>query len=85
MEARFADNLYEGIGGACAGGCGQIAFCDAGAWIYERHARICKPGLWSVGITASHAGEFYWLLTGRMDAVVDDFGNLRRVQGATNG
>jgi hypothetical protein len=78
--AIFADNLYGCPELAHIGGCGQFVTCDAAAWIYERHARKCKPGLWSVGLTGLEPGDFWRLLSDRMDAVVDDFGTLRRVQ-----
>jgi hypothetical protein len=84
-EACFADNLYGSPELAHLGGCGQFATCDAAAWLYERHARECKPGLWSVGLTGSEPGDFWRLLSARMDAVVDDFGNLAAIQKATAG
>ena len=79
-DTTFSDNLYAGLGGICAEGAGLIAFCRCGAWFYERHANGCKPGMWSVGMTAEPSGEFWTLVGDRAAAVVDDFGNLRRVQ-----
>jgi hypothetical protein len=80
MEASFADNLYGSPLLAHIGGCGQIAFCRAAAWLYERHSSDCKPGMWSIGMTSPEPGDFWQMLPERSDAVVDDFGNLRRVQ-----
>lgn len=76
-QAMFADHLYEGLDLA-TNGCGLLGFC--GAWMYERHARDCKPGMWRVGVVGHEAGEFWELLTKHADAVMDDFGNLRGVQ-----
>ena len=73
-DVTFADNLMPTLGG-----CGQIAFARCGAWYFERHARDCKPGMWSVGVTAQGGGEFWPLIVQRADAVVDDFGTLRMV------
>lgn len=74
-DASFADNLLPTIGG-----CGQIAFVRCGAWFFERHASTCKPGMWNVGVTASDSGDFWPLIDRHADAVMDDFGNLVRVQ-----
>lgn len=77
-KITFADNLYGGST-ILRGGCGLIGFCRNGFWLYERHERGCKPGMWRVAVGGHEAGEF-WPLLGEADAVVDDFGNLRRVE-----
>lgn len=64
-------------------GTGLMAFChEAVGFFYERHDTDCKPGKWVVGTFAIRwddmVEEFHTVL-GRCDAVVDDFGNLRRV------
>jgi hypothetical protein len=79
MEASFNDNLYgDSEILAQFGGCGLWASCQAAFWCYERHAKGCKPGRWLVSLAGHEAGEFGALMR-RADAVVDDFGNLRRV------
>lgn len=74
-KALFNDNLYGSL--PHLGGAGLIAFCDS--FYYERHALMCTPGKWRVGIVGCEAGEFWSLLTQHTDAIVDDFGDLRMV------
>jgi hypothetical protein len=80
-EALFADDLYGGT--TIKGGAGFKGFCHGSVgWVYERHDRDCKPGMWRVGTFAGSwddiVEEFHPVLTG-VNAVVDDFGNLRMV------
>lgn len=81
-EATFCDDLYGGCE-SLKGGTGLMGFCrGAAGWYYERHDRDCKPGMWRVGTFAlwwdEQIEEFHDTLQS-VDAVVDDFGNLRRV------
>lgn len=78
----FADNLYGGSPGLIEkfGGCGLKGFVRTASWCYSRHDSNCKPGMWSVSLSSGEAGEFWRLLDHDADAVVDDFGNLRRVE-----
>lgn len=75
----FADNLYGGCPNlAHIGGCGLFGFSDH--WIYERHSDVCAPGMWRVAPrVGDNAGEFGGLVRDTQ-AVVDDFGSLRRVK-----
>jgi hypothetical protein len=80
MQAvTFNDNLY-GLHGI-EGGCGLKGYARVGFWHYSRHdPTFCKPGMWAVGLHGgSHMGSF-WDLCPRTHAVVDDFGDLVRVQ-----
>ena len=71
----FNENLIPGSGN------GLLAFVRHGLfWHYTRHSNPRKPGLWEVTIGASNHDEFWPLLTNESFAVVDDFGNLVRVQ-----
>lgn len=78
-EAHFNENLYGGSAVlAKQGGAGLIAFCDS--FYFERHARMCEPGKWHVGVVGTAPGDFWPLLTADANAVVDDFGTLVKVQ-----
>lgn len=76
--ATFSDNLYGGCPNlARFGGCGLFGYSDH--WIYERHGLACAPGMWRVAPRVGpDAGEFAGLFRDAQ-AVVDDFGDLRRV------
>jgi hypothetical protein len=77
----FNDNLYgDSPELARFGGCGLKGFVRTALWYYARHDSDCKPGMWLVTLCSPEAGEFWPLLDHKADAVVDDFGNLRRVQ-----
>jgi hypothetical protein len=82
MEAvSFADDLYGGNQTlAKFRGCGLKGFVRRASWYYSRHDSNCKPGLWLVCLSSPEAGEFWQLLDHEAHAVVDDFGNLVRVQ-----
>jgi hypothetical protein len=72
--AAYVDNL------GVRGGSGLLAFVRTGFWHYSRHDRECKPGMWRVQLHGgSEMGEF-WTMCAETDCVVDDFGDLRRVQ-----
>ena len=77
-DVSFSDNLG---GGAIKGGCGLLGFVQGGFWYYVRHDNSsCKPGLWAVLLHGGdHMGEFYDMCP-KAHCVVDDFGNLVRVQ-----
>jgi hypothetical protein len=74
----FADDLYHGM--PHLGGTGLLGFVRVAFWYYSRHDSQCKPGKWFVTICSADAGEFADMTFATADAVVDDFGNLRRVQ-----
>lgn len=78
----FADNLYGSNPALLRefGGCGLKGFVRTASWYYTRHDSCCRPGLWYVTLSSPEAGEFWPLLDHYAHAVVDDFGNLRRVQ-----
>lgn len=74
---NFSDNLGNGT---ITGGRGLLGFAKVGFWYYARHGGECKPGKWQVKLHGGiNMGEF-WRLCQEADAVVDDFGNLVRVQ-----
>jgi hypothetical protein len=79
-NVRFADNLYGNSEKLAHIGCGLLGFCERAFWYYERHSEMCAPGKWRVSIAGSEPGDFFDLLPDETAcAVVDDFGNLRRV------
>jgi hypothetical protein len=71
----FSDNL------GTRQGTGLVGFARVGFWYYCRHdSHECKPGMWIVKLHGgSDMGEF-WDMVSEAHCVVDDFGNLRRVQ-----
>jgi hypothetical protein len=75
----FNDNLYSHA--PHLGGTGLLGFARTASWYYSRHDSQCKPGKWLVTLCSQgdYSG-FAELLFASADAVVDDFGNLRRVQ-----
>jgi hypothetical protein len=75
----FADDLYRSM--PHLGGAGFLGFARTASWCYSRHDRPCKPGKWLVTLCSQGDYDgFVELLFPTADAVVDDFGNLRRVQ-----
>lgn len=80
----FEDNLYGSDQLSHLGGCGLLGFSRGSAgWCYERHDKSCKPGLWRVATYAMWWDELvedFATILQSADAVVDDFGNLRKVQ-----
>lgn len=78
----FEDDLYGGSA-ILKGGTGLTGFCPSTVgWHYERHDEGCTPGMWRVATYAMAwddlIDEFHPVLQST-NAVVDDFGNLRRV------
>lgn len=72
----FHDDLLDGR----PNGCGLMAFVRTAHWYYTRHdSGSCEPGKWCVGIHGREWGQWGDMLQSSQ-AVVDDFGNLVRVQ-----
>jgi hypothetical protein len=71
----FNDNLGVGRGS------GLLGFARTAFWYYCRHDSIeCKPGMWLVKLHGGSAMGEFWTMVSKAHCVVDDFGNLVRVQ-----
>lgn len=60
---------------------GAVTYSDQAALAWAKHEDGSAPGMWRVFSTAgAEVCEFVGTMLGGVNAVVDDFGNLVRVQ-----